>query len=198
VGSLHKSRVIGYYHFDGLLQLSLKTSVLDQKYLQVQDVRIGEVLKGTIKKLTDSGLFITLSGNVDGVVWPNHYADIALKHPAKRFKAGGSLKCRVSLSHFLAWCFLNRSFFNKVLVVDPERKRVSLTAKKTLVDSTLPVISSIEEAKMGTVTHAVVFKVLTKALMVEFFNNVKAIVPIKEVRSVSRPHTHVLILNRIQ
>ncbi|KAF5375185.1 hypothetical protein D9758_000459 [Tetrapyrgos nigripes] len=162
VGSLHKSRVIGYYHFDGLLQLSLKPSVLEQKYLQVQDVKVGEVLKGTIKKLTDSGLFVTLSGNVDGVVWPNHYADIALKHPSKRFKAGGTIKCRV-------------------LVVDPERKRVSLTAKKTLVDSTLPIVSSLDDAKIGTVTHAVVFKVLAKSLMVEFFNNVKGVVPIKEV-----------------
>jgi len=76
------------------------------------------------------------------------------------------------------------NIFFKVLVVDPERKRVSLTAKKTLVDSTLPVVSSIEDAKVGTVVHAVVFKVLAKSLMVEFFNNVKAVVPIKEVRSV--------------
>ncbi|KAK7468703.1 rRNA biogenesis protein rrp5 [Stygiomarasmius scandens] len=162
VGSLHRSRVVGYYHFDGLLQLSLKPSILEQKYLQIQDVQVGEVIKGTIKKLTDSALFVTLSGNVDGVVWPNHYADITLKHPAKRFKAEGAIKCRV-------------------LVVDPERKRVSLTAKKTLVDSTLPVVSSIEDAKGGTVVHAVVFKVLAKSLMVEFFNNVKAVVPIKEV-----------------
>ncbi|THV06019.1 nucleic acid-binding protein [Dendrothele bispora CBS 962.96] len=162
VGSLHRSRVIGYYHFDGLLQLSLKPSVLEQKYVQVQDIQVGEVIKGTIKKLTDSGLFVNLSGNIDGVVWPNHYADIALKHPAKRFKAGGVIKCRV-------------------LVVDPEKKRVSLTAKKTLVDSTLPIISALDDAKVGTVTHAVVFKVLAKSLMVEFFNNVKAVVPIKEV-----------------
>jgi rRNA biogenesis protein RRP5 len=87
--------VTGYFHFDGLLQLSMKSSVLDQKFLQVADVHVGEVIKGTIKKLTDSGLFVSMSGNVDGVVWPNHYADITLKHPAKRFKAGANIKCRV-------------------------------------------------------------------------------------------------------
>lgn len=85
----------GYFPFDGLLQLSMKPSVLDQKFLQVADVQVGEVIKGTIKKLTDSGLFVSMSGNVDGVIWPNHYADITLKHPAKRFKTGGNLKCRV-------------------------------------------------------------------------------------------------------
>jgi len=73
---------------------------LEQKYIQVSDVEVGEVVKGTIKKLTDSALFVALSGNIDGVVWPNHYADIKLKHPAKRFKVGASIKCRVRVFYF--------------------------------------------------------------------------------------------------
>jgi len=75
--------------------MSLRPSVLEKRFLQVSDVTVGEVVKGTIKKLTDSALFVSLSGNVDGVVWPIHFADIPLKHPQKRFKPGGSIKCRV-------------------------------------------------------------------------------------------------------
>ncbi|KAG6817708.1 hypothetical protein H0H87_004499 [Tephrocybe sp. NHM501043] len=161
VGSLHRARITGHFSFDGLLQLSFKPSVIEQKFLQVADVEVGEVVKGTIKKLTETGLFVSLSGNIDGVVWPNHYADIALKHPSKRFKVGASIKCRV-------------------LVVDKDRKRISLTAKKALLDSTLPRVSRFEDAKVGTITHAVVFKVYEKHLLVEFFNNLKAMVPIKE------------------
>ncbi|KAJ7225707.1 hypothetical protein GGX14DRAFT_640485 [Mycena pura] len=161
-GTIHRARVTGYFPLDGLLQLSLKPSVLEQKFLQVTDVHVGEEVKGTIKTLTDSGLFVSMSGNIDGVVWPNHYADITLKHPAKRFKAGASIKCRV-------------------LVVDPERKRISLTAKKTLVESTLPIIATLEDAQIGTVSHAVIFKVFEKHLMVEFFNNLKALVPLREI-----------------
>ncbi|KAJ7102119.1 hypothetical protein B0H15DRAFT_813261 [Mycena belliarum] len=153
-GSTHRARVTGYFPFDGLLQLSMKTSVLDQKFLQVADVQVGEIIKGTIKKLNESGLFVSMSGNIDGVVWPNHYADISLKHPAKR--------CRV-------------------LVVDPDRKRISLTAKKTLVESSLPVIARLEDAKVGIVVHAVIFKAFEKHLMVEFFNNLKALVPAREI-----------------
>ncbi|KAF8973590.1 hypothetical protein BDZ97DRAFT_1751613 [Flammula alnicola] len=160
-GSIHPARVTGYFAFDGLLQLSLKPSVIQQKYLQVSDVEVGEIVKGTIKKLTPTGLFVSLSGGIDGVVWPNHYADITLKHPAKRFKEGASIKCRV-------------------LVVDPERKRISLTAKKTLVESPLPIIAKPEDVMPGIVTHAVVFKVYEKHLLVEFYNNMKAIVPSKE------------------
>ncbi|TFK77280.1 hypothetical protein BDN72DRAFT_784291 [Pluteus cervinus] len=161
VGTLHQARVTGYFVFDGLLQLSLKKSTVNELLLQVTDVQVGETIKGTIKKLTDAGLFVAISSNIDGVVWPNHYADIALKHPSKRFKPGASIKC-------------------KVLAVDLERRRISLTVKKTLLESELPVISNSEDAKIGTVAHAVVFQVHPKYLMVEFFNNLKGIVPLKE------------------
>jgi transcriptional accessory protein Tex/SPT6 len=53
-------------------------------------------LQGTISRFTDKAIFINVSGSVDGVVWPLHYADIQLKHPEKRFKAGNTVKCRVS------------------------------------------------------------------------------------------------------
>ncbi|KAI0361371.1 hypothetical protein OH77DRAFT_1468895 [Trametes cingulata] len=161
IGTVHRARVTGYFPLDGILQLSLKPSVLSQKFLQVGDVQVGEVLKGTVKKLADSALFVSISGNVDGVIWPNHYADITLKHPQKRFKPGGSLKCRV-------------------LVVDPERKRIVLTAKKTLVESTLPIVAQLSDAQVGVVTHAVVFKASDKSLQIEFYNNLKAIVPARE------------------
>ena len=84
---------------DGILQLSLKKSVLDQKFLQVGDVQVGEVIQGTVKKLTETCLFVSMSRSVDGIIWPHHYADIILKHPAKRFKTGGNIKCRVSRSN---------------------------------------------------------------------------------------------------
>ena len=74
----------------------MRTSVLEQKFLKVSDVQVGELLKGTVKKLTDSALFVSISGSVDGVIFPNHYADIILKHPQKRFKEGSNIKCRVS------------------------------------------------------------------------------------------------------
>jgi rRNA biogenesis protein RRP5 len=104
LGTVHRARVTGYFLFDGLLELSLRHSVLEQRFMQVGDVKVGEMMTATVKKLTDSGLFLSLSGNIDGVIWPNHYADITLKHPAKRFKTGKSIKCRVSLLHSaLVW-----------------------------------------------------------------------------------------------
>ncbi|KAG8219657.1 hypothetical protein J3R82DRAFT_612 [Butyriboletus roseoflavus] len=161
VNTFHKARVIGYYPFDGILQLSLRSSVLEQKFLQAGEVQVGEILKGMVKQLTDSALFVSISGNVDGVIWPTHYADIPLKHPSKKFKVGGSIKCRV-------------------LTVDPEQNRIVLTAKKTLLDTTFPMLTSFSDAKVGLLTQAVIFRVTDKYLVVEFFNNVKAVVPVRE------------------
>lgn len=98
MGASHRARITGYYPLDGIVQLSMRASVLEQKFLRVSDVQVGELLKGTVKKLTDNALFVSISGSVDGVVFPNHYADIVLKHPHKRFKEGSSIKCRVSKS----------------------------------------------------------------------------------------------------
>jgi rRNA biogenesis protein RRP5 len=81
----------------------MRLSVLEQKFLQVSDVQPGELIKGTIKKLTDSALFVSMSGSVDGIIFPNHYADITLKQPQRRFKAGASIKCRVC-NHVVIIC----------------------------------------------------------------------------------------------
>lgn len=180
VNTFHKARVIGHHPFDGILQLSLRSSVLEQRFLQAGQVQVGEVMKGIIKRLTDTALFVSISGNVDGVIWPVHYADIPLKHPSRKFKVGGNINCRVRAGSVIALsCML---IDPKVLTVDPERSRVVLTAKKTLLDTTFPILTSFSDAKVGVLTHAVVFRVTDKHLMVEFFNNVKAIVPAREAR----------------
>lgn len=45
IGTVHRARVTGFHALDGILQLSMQQSVLEQKFLQVQDVTVGEVLK---------------------------------------------------------------------------------------------------------------------------------------------------------
>ncbi|KZT35635.1 nucleic acid-binding protein [Sistotremastrum suecicum HHB10207 ss-3] len=162
LGTRHRARVLGYHTFDGLLQLSFRTSVIDQKFIRVGDVKVGETVKGTIKKLTESGLFVSLSNNIDGVIWPNHYADIALKHPQKRFKEGSSITCRI-------------------LGVDAEREKIMLTAKKTLVQSELPIISNMDDVQVGMTTHGVISKILDTGVLVEFYDRIRAFVPLREL-----------------
>lgn len=70
----------------------------------------------------------------------------------------------------------------QVLAVDAERKRIELTAKKTLVESELPIVTGFDGLETGTITHAFVSRVLDKSLIVEFYNHIRAIVPARETR----------------
>ncbi|KAK4705134.1 rRNA biogenesis protein RRP5, partial [Phenoliferia sp. Uapishka_3] len=160
-GTVHRARVINYSAVDGLVQLSLQPSVLEQAFLRVSDVKVGEIIKGTIKRLSDSALFVSISGNVDGVVWPMHYADIKLKHPEKKFKVGASVKARIYSA-------------------DPVKNRVVLTLKKQLITSELPIVTCLEDAKVGVVTHGTVTKVLEKGVLVDFFGGMRALIPAGE------------------
>lgn len=85
-----------------------------------------------------------------------------------------------------------------MLVVDPARNRLCLTLKKTLVESDLPVVSSIEDATSGTITHAVVFKNLDKGLLVEFYNNLRGFVPQREIKYASETPCRCTLLTSTQ
>jgi rRNA biogenesis protein RRP5 len=45
VGTLHRARVIGHSPFDGVVLLSLEQKVLDQVFMQVDELHVGKVLK---------------------------------------------------------------------------------------------------------------------------------------------------------
>jgi len=118
-------------------------------------------VQGKIRRLTDKSLFVDISGSVDGVVYPLHYADMQLKHPERRFKAGGIVRCRI-------------------LIVEPARSRVVLTLKKSLIDSEMSIPATLDDLKTGTLTPGVVAKILDKGLVVELFGGMKAFVPQSE------------------
>ncbi|EPQ29181.1 uncharacterized protein PFL1_03468 [Pseudozyma flocculosa PF-1] len=163
VGSRHKARVVGHAPADRLLQLSFRQSVLQKKFMRVSEVAVGEVFpQAVIKKVSSDAIILQLNGNVDGAVFPSHFSDIALKNPEKKFKPGLTVKARV-------------------LRVDPNRNRITLTLKKTLVSSELPVVATPDDARVGVITHATVSKVLDSSLLVDFFGQLRAIVPASEL-----------------
>ncbi|OCF37082.1 rRNA biogenesis protein RRP5 [Kwoniella heveanensis CBS 569] len=160
-GTLHRARVIGHSPLDGVLLLSFEQKVLDQLFMQVGELKIGQQLKGVVNRLTDKQLFVNISGSVDGLVWPSHYADIKLKHPEKRFKPGTSVKARV-------------------FALEPARNRVVLTLKKTLVESEHAIPACFDDVKVGQVTPGAILKIMDKGCIVELFGGVKAFMPLSE------------------
>lgn len=89
--------------------------------------------------------------------------------------------CSVDNSAFLPVCV--STGLPQVLSVEADRKRVTLTRKKTLLESTLPVVGSYVDARRGLVAHGFIVAIKNFGCIVRFYNNVKGLVPLRELSS---------------
>ena len=70
------------------------------------------------------------------------------------------------------------SFLTQVLSVNPDRRRLLLTHKKTLVTSHLQIITEYNDCtKPGTSAHGFITAIKEYGCIVTFYNNVKGLVP---------------------
>ena len=167
VGSIHKARVIGYNSMDGLFIISLEPSVIDQRFLRLEDVKIGDIVDGTIKKLIINetgltGLLIKIAEVLNGYVSVSHFADVPLQHPERKFKEGLSVKARV-------------------LSISIERRKVRLTLKKSIVNSDAQVWDSYENLKPGLEAPGTVVNVMSSGAIVQFYGLVRGFLPVSEM-----------------
>lgn len=161
VGSLHTARVVGLSHVDKIVQLSIKPSVLEKTFMKVSDAEVGAVVEGTVKKITDDRMFVSISG-VHAIVWPVHYSDIKLKHPEKKYRPEMKVKTRI-------------------MTAEADKNRITATLKKTLVKSDLPIIVNYDSSNKNTITHATVAALKEKGAILEFYNSVRAFLPVGEI-----------------
>jgi rRNA biogenesis protein RRP5 len=166
-GSSHNARVLGFNSIDRLFLVSLQESVLQQRYLRLEDVAIGTVVRGKIQKFvfTQEGaaaLLIALADGITGYVPQIHFADIHLQHPERKFKEGLTVKCRV-------------------LDVDTERRRITLTLKSSLVNSDKKVFSDWNDLDVGDNAPGTIVKVNATGAEVRFYGNVKGWLHVSEM-----------------
>ncbi len=111
----------------------------------------GDVVKGNIKSITDFGIFIGLEGGIDGLV---HLSDISWSEQGEKairnYKKGDEVEAMV-------------------LVVDPERERISLGIKQLEQD---PFGSYIAKHPKGSIVKGVVKEVDSRAALVELEDGV--------------------------
>lgn len=67
--------------------------------------------------------------------------------------------------------------------MDVENKKLYLTRKKALLESTLPLFLSYADTRPGRVSHGYIVCIKDFGCIVRFYNNVKGLVPIKELSS---------------
>ena len=130
-------------------------------------IQEGSVVTGKVARLTNFGAFIDLGG-VDGLV---HISQISHEHVAKasdKLKVGEEVQA-------------------KVISVDPESGRVSLSIKDTLAG---PWDNIEEHAAVGSVLDGLVKRLTTFGAFVELFPGVEGLVHISQIahQHIATPH----------
>ena len=132
-----------------------------------ESIQEGSVVTGKVARLTNFGAFIDLGG-VDGLV---HISQISHEHVAKasdKLKVGEEVQA-------------------KVISVDPESGRVSLSIKDTLAG---PWDNIEERAAVGSVLDGLVKRLTTFGAFVELFPGVEGLVHISQIahQHIATPH----------
>lgn len=114
----------------------------------------GEKVRGTIKSITDFGVFVGLDGGIDGLI---HLSDLSWQVPGeeaiRNYRKGDDLEA-------------------VVLSVDPERERISLGLKQLDRD---PFSSFVAEHAKGSIVTGTVKEVDAKAAVVELADGIDGI-----------------------
>lgn len=88
----------------------LPAPMLRSDILDIKDLKEGMELKGTVRNVIDFGAFVDIGVHQDGLVHISQICDKYIKHPSEVLKVGDVVNV-------------------KVLSVDPEKNRISLTMK---------------------------------------------------------------------
>ncbi|KAG6364959.1 hypothetical protein INS49_006564 [Diaporthe citri] len=176
--SVHRGRVVGYNAFDGLFLLSLQNSVLEQPFLRVEDVPVGDVVDGVVEKIVVGengvhGVIVKIAEGISGLVPETHLSDVRLLHPEKKFKVGLKVKARV-------------------LSTDPYKRQLRLTLKKTLVNSDAAPIKEFEEVSIGMQVLGTIINVLQNGAVVQFYGRLRGFLPLSEMSEayIQNPKEH--------
>ena len=112
----------------------------------------GDKVSGTIKSITDFGIFIGLDGDIDGLVHMSDISwDVTGEDAIRNYKKGDTIEA-------------------VVLSIDPERERISLGIKQLEQD---PVSTFIAANKKGSIVKGKVISVDAKAAVVELGDGVE-------------------------
>lgn len=138
-----------------------------QKKQVINDIQAGDVLNGKVQRIASFGAFIDLGG-IDGLV---HISQVSHEHVndvSEVLSEGQEVKV-------------------KVLSVDPENERISLSIKETIPGPW----SNIEErAAKGTVLDGKVKRLTSFGAFVEVFPGVEGLVHISQIahKHINTPH----------
>ncbi|MFC6181946.1 30S ribosomal protein S1 [Lactiplantibacillus daowaiensis] len=140
-----------------------------QREEALQTLQAGEVVSGKVARLTNFGAFVDLGG-IDGLVHVSEISYDRVEKPADVLKVGQEVKV-------------------KILSVDADRERVSLSIKATLPE---PWDGIEEKAPQGAVLDGKVKRLTSFGAFVEVFPGVEGLVHISQIS-----HQHIATPNDV-
>uniref|UniRef100_A0A4W5L3E2 Protein RRP5 homolog n=1 Tax=Hucho hucho TaxID=62062 RepID=A0A4W5L3E2_9TELE len=159
----HTCRIMDFSPMEQVHLVSLRQSIINAPFFRrYHDIQPGQIVQGMVTSLQSHGMMVKVTDYIRGLVPRTHLSDIILKNPEKKYAVGMTIKCRV-------------------LSVDPQEKKLTLTRKRALVDSSLPLFLTYEDARRGRVSHGFVVCVKDFGCIVRFYGKVKGLVPPNEL-----------------
>lgn len=150
--STHKCKIIAYDFIGKFYVCSMEKKVLEEKQSSV-DLRTGNKIKVTVEKINENGYITVKAGKVLATVPPEEVTDPGL---VNNLKSGQTVEARVLSS---------------------TTEKVWVTLKKSLIESNLPILTSVEEAKADSTHDGTVINISKNGVLVRFFNNIKGLIP---------------------
>lgn len=153
------------------LILSHRAVVEEEKEQEKKDLlaklEVGQTMDGTVQRLTDFGAFVDIGG-VDGLVHISQLAHHHVEKPSDVVTEGDKVEV-------------------KVLSVDKDNERISLSIKETLPG---PWTNIAEKAPRGDVLEGTVKRLVSFGAFVEVFPGVEGLVHISQIshRHIGTPH----------
>lgn len=135
----------------------------------LSSIQVGQIIEGTVQRLTNFGAFVDIGG-IDGLV---HISQLSYQHiekPSEVVEEGQTVQV-------------------KVLGVDLENERISLSIKETLPG---PWTSLAEKAPKGTILEGVVKRLVSYGAFIEVFPGVEGLVHISQIS-----HKHIGTPNEV-
>ncbi|KAA0562805.1 30S ribosomal protein S1 [Bacillus sp. CH30_1T] len=138
-----------------------------QKKQLLTDIESGAVLEGTVQRITDFGAFVDIGG-VDGLVHISQLSHEHVEKPSDVVTEGQKVQV-------------------KVLSVDRDNERISLSIKETLPG---PWSDISEKAPKGSVLDGVVKRLVSYGAFVEVLPGVEGLVHISQIshKHIGTPH----------
>ncbi|PJF17626.1 hypothetical protein PSACC_02562 [Paramicrosporidium saccamoebae] len=162
VGSRHLTRLIDFDAFSGIYQASLQPSILKESILRIEDVHPGQIVRGQILKVEAFGVVVSITDRIRAICPKFHLTEVQTDQALKSYHVGQKYKFRV-------------------VDCDPKTRRITLTRKKGLLDSTLPVFTDYLQLVPGNSHDGYIVAIRNFGCIVRFYGEVKGIVTVAEM-----------------